>query len=100
MSAPVDDSQGGEPDQDSTPLRSETEGVTGFGVDQPGAILQLVAAAIITIVTGFIVAFTVFRTNEALGAVFLFGMPIGGFLILAVATSLYWSSKTRQTQGD
>jgi len=78
---------------DSVTLKSETAGRIGFGIDQPGAIIQLVAAAIITIATGFVVAFTIFRKDVALGAVFLFGMPIGGFLILAVAASLYWSSR-------
>jgi arsenite methyltransferase len=68
-------------------------GKAGYGIDQPGAVIQLVAAALLTIITGFAVAFTVFRQDVALGELFLFGMPIGGFLILAVAASLYWRSK-------
>jgi len=87
MSAPA------EPAQEPVVLPSETEGKVGFGIDQPGAIIQLTAAGLITIVTGFIVAFTIFRKDLALGAVFLFGMPVGGALILAVAASLYWSSR-------
>ncbi len=74
-------------------LPRETKGKAGFGVDQPGALIQLVAAGMIMIVTGFVVASTVFRSDAALGTVFLVGMPVAGAMILAVTASIYWSNR-------
>jgi len=72
---------------------SATSAKAAYGIDQPGAIIQLAAAAVITIATGFGLSFLVPRGDVVLGTLFLLGFPTVGFLILVVAISLYWSSR-------
>jgi len=64
-----------------------------YGIDQPGAIIQLAAAALITIVTGVALSVLIPRTDVVLETIFLVGFPTIGFIILVVAISLYWSSR-------
>jgi arsenite methyltransferase len=64
-----------------------------YGIDQPGAIIQLTVAALITIVTGFALSFLIPRGSVILETTFLLGFPTIGFFILVVAISLYWSSR-------
>jgi arsenite methyltransferase len=95
MSVPVDESRSKETQKTgaSPGVGEKAGGKTGYGIDEPRSIIQLCLAAVITIATGFIVSFYVVTTNEFLSALFLFGMPTVGFLILAIAVSLYWSSR-------
>ncbi len=73
--------------------RRSSGGKASYGIDQPGAIIQLTVAALITIVTGFVLSFLISRSDVILESVFLIGFPTIGFLILVVAISLYYSSR-------
>jgi SAM-dependent methyltransferase len=70
-----------------------SRGKAAYGIDQPGVIIQLTAASMITIVVGFGLYFFIPRSEVVLETIFLVGFPTIGFLILVVAISLYWSSR-------
>jgi SAM-dependent methyltransferase len=68
-------------------------GKLGYGVDEPRSIIELMLAGALAITAGFVIASYTFRTDAALAR---FGLVIGpgvGFLILAVAAALFWSSE-------
>ncbi|MDA4118737.1 MAG: class I SAM-dependent methyltransferase [Thaumarchaeota archaeon] len=79
------------PESTETPKAPPTR--ASYGIDQPGAIIQLTAAAFITIVTGFVLSFLIPRSQVVAETIFLVGFPTIGFIILVVSISLYWSSR-------
>ena len=68
-------------------------GKTGYGVDEPRSIIELAVAGGLAVVIGFVVTAYSVGPNPTAARLGLLVGPAVGFLILAVATALYWSSK-------
>lgn len=71
------------------------KGKIGYGIDEPMSIIELVVAGVLSITIGFTLG-AYARTYPSLARVGLLGLLVGpavGFLILAVAAALYWSSQ-------
>jgi len=68
-------------------------GKLGYGVDEPRSIIELMFAGGLSIIVGFIIASYTSRTDAALARLGLLIGPGVGFLVLAVAAALYWSSQ-------
>lgn len=68
-------------------------GKPGYGIDEPRSIVELAVAGGLAVVVGFVVtAYSVGPNPDAARLGLLVG-PAVGFLMLAVATALYWSSR-------
>ncbi len=68
-------------------------GKVGYGIDEPRSIVQLVIAGGLAVVVGFIVSAYAVEANPSLARLALLVGPAVGFLILAVAAALFWSSR-------
>jgi len=68
-------------------------GKLGYGIDEPRSIIELALAGALSITVGFIIASYTARTNAALARLGILVGPGVGFLVLAVAAALYWSSE-------
>ncbi len=82
-------SQGGFTDSTLPTLR----GKTGYGIDDPGTIIQLVVAGILSVFVGLIIPFYTSSTRADIAEIALLAGPGVGFLILVVAAALFWSSR-------
>jgi arsenite methyltransferase len=69
------------------------KGKTGYGIDEPRSILELAVAGVLAIAVGFVLSAYTSRTDPGLARLGLLIGPGVGFLVLAVATALYWSSQ-------
>ncbi|MGD0396280.1 MAG: class I SAM-dependent methyltransferase [Nitrososphaerales archaeon] len=82
-----------EADADETlTSRATTKGKTGYGIDEPMSIIELLIAGGLSIVVGFDIAVYMRQTAAGLGR---FGLVVGagiGLLVFAVAAALYRSS--------
>lgn len=68
-------------------------GKIGYGIDEPASIIELLIAGGLSVVVGLDIAAYTRRAAPSLAA---FGLIVGvgiGFLVLAVAAALYWSSQ-------
>ena len=80
---------------------SQPKGKTGFGIDEPRSIIELAAAGILAITIGFVLSYyfsqpdsvTGIPRNADLARIGLLVGPGVGFLVLAVAAALFWSSQ-------
>ena len=80
-------------DDASTPAAMTYSGKTGYGIDDPRTLAELFAAGILSVAVGIIIsAYTSASDPRAAETALLVG-PGVGFLILVVATALYWSSR-------
>jgi len=68
-------------------------GKRGYGIDEPNSIIQLLIAGALAIGIGFTVSAYTSSANPGVARLGLVVGPAVGFLILAVASALYWSSK-------
>ena len=75
------------------PPAESSQGRTGYGIDEPRTIIQLVVAGMLAVVVGFLVSAYALTANPQLARIALLVGPAVGFLILAVGTALYWSSR-------
>jgi len=72
---------------------SHHTGKTGYGIDDPRTIAELLIAGILAVVVGIITsAYTASGSPKTADAALIGGSGVG-FLILAVMAALYWSSK-------
>ncbi len=69
------------------------KGKVGYGIDEPSSIIELAVAGSLAVVIGFVIAFYTIGTNPEIARLGLLVGPGVGFLILAVAAALYWSSQ-------
>jgi arsenite methyltransferase len=70
-------------------------GETGYGIDEPRSIIELLIAGALSVAVGIDVAVYA-RADPSLARFGLLGLLVGpaiGFLIFAVAAALYWSSR-------
>ena len=68
-------------------------GKTGYGVDEPRTLVELLIAGILAVVVGIIIsAYTAPSSPRTADAALIGGSGVG-FLILAVMAALYWSSR-------
>lgn len=72
---------------------SKKFGEPGYGIDEPRSIIELVLAGALAVAVGFVVSAYSIGSNPSLARLGLLVGPAVGFLILAVATALYWSSR-------
>jgi SAM-dependent methyltransferase len=70
-----------------------TTGKIGYGVDEPRSIIELLLAGGLSVTFGFDIAAYTSHTNPPLARLGLLVGPGVGFLVLAVAAALYWSSE-------
>lgn len=80
---------------DATTVASpvEPKGKLGYGIDEPRSIIELALAGALSITVGFVIAAYTARTNAPLARLGILVGPGVGFLVLAVAAALYWSSQ-------
>jgi SAM-dependent methyltransferase len=69
------------------------KGKIGYGIDEPRSIVELLLAGGLSIAVGFDIAAYTAHTNPPLARLGLLVGPAVGFLVLAVAAALYWSSE-------
>ena len=74
-------------------LSAAPVGKLGYGVDEPRSIIELVLAGALSIAVGFVIAAYTAQSDAALARLGLLVGPGVGFLVLAVAAALYWSSQ-------
>jgi SAM-dependent methyltransferase len=67
-------------------------GKTGYGIDEPDSIIELAIAGVLAAAIGFVMSAYTVGLNPQLARISLLAGPAVGFLILAVASALYWSS--------
>lgn len=68
-------------------------GKVGYGIDEPRSIVELAIAGALAVVVGFVISAYTDKVDPSLARIGLLAGPAVGFLILAVATALYWSSR-------
>jgi len=74
-------------------LPKHTAGRTGYGIDEPRTIVELLIAGILAVVVGVIIsAYTAPSSPRTADAALIGGSGVG-FLILVVMAALYWSSR-------
>ena len=74
-------------------LSKPARGKLGYGIDEPRSIIELAVAGFLAIDIGFLIAVFAIKTNPTAARLGLLVGPAVGFLILAVAVALYWSSR-------
>jgi SAM-dependent methyltransferase len=67
-------------------------GKTGYGIDDPRIIGELLIAGVLAVAVGIIISAYTASTSPRTADAALIGGPGVGFLILVVAAALYWSS--------
>ena len=77
----------------SVPADSHRLGTVGYGVDDPRTILELAIAGVLSVIVGLLITSYTSESNPAIAATAILVGPGVGFLILVVATALYWSSR-------
>ncbi len=77
------------PSGDSSPRG----GKPGYGIDEPRSIIELAIAGSLAVVVGFVLSAYAINVNVSLAELALLIGPSVGFLILAVASALFWSSR-------
>lgn len=79
--------------QGNVSLRRRPAGRTGYGIDDPRTIIELLVAGILAVAIGIIIsAYTASSSPRTADAALIGGSGVG-FLILAVMAALYWSSR-------
>jgi len=68
-------------------------GKIGYGIDEPRSVLELAIAGVLAIAVGFVLSAYTARSDPGLARLGLLIGPGVGFLVLAVAAALYWSSQ-------
>ena len=68
-------------------------GKTGYGVDDPRTLAELLVAGVLAVAVGIIISAYTASTSPRTADAALIGGPGVGFLILVVAAALYWSSR-------
>jgi SAM-dependent methyltransferase len=68
-------------------------GKTGYGIDDPRTIIELVAAGILSVIVGVLTASYTSSTNPRAAETALLVGPGVGFLIMVVAVLLFWSGR-------
>ena len=77
----------------TVPLPKRTAGKTGYGIDDPRTIVELLIAGILAVAVGIIIsAYTAPSSPRTADAALIGGSGVG-FLILVVMVALYWSSR-------
>jgi SAM-dependent methyltransferase len=75
------------------PLLKHTAGKTGYGIDDPRTVIELLIAGILAVAVGIIIsAYTAPSSPRTADAALIGGSGVG-FLILVVMAALYWSSR-------
>lgn len=74
-------------------LSKPARGKLGYGIDEPRSIIELAIAGFMAVDIGFLIAVFSTKTNPILARLGLLVGPAVGFLIMAVAAALYWSSR-------
>ena len=73
--------------------QKHTAGKTGYGIDDPRTIAELLTAGILSVAVGIIIsAYTASSSPRTADAALIGGSGVG-FLILVVMAALYWSSR-------
>jgi SAM-dependent methyltransferase len=75
-----------------------TVGKTGYGVDEPRTLAELLIAGVLAVAVGIIISAYTASSNPRTADAALIGGPGVGFLILVVAAALYWSSRLGKTR--
>ena len=75
------------------PSQGGYQGKLGYGIDEPSSIIELAIAGVLAAVVGFVISDYTDHFNPQLARIGLLAGPAVGFLILAVASALYWSSQ-------
>ena len=70
-----------------------SRGKTGYGIDDPGTIIELVVAGILSVSVGIIIPYYTSSSRPGVAEVAFLAGPGIGFLILVVAVALFWSSR-------
>ena len=73
--------------------RSTRVGKLGYGIDEPRSIVELAVAGGMAVAIGFVIAFYTIENDPDIARLGLLVGPGVGFLVLAVAAALYWSSQ-------
>jgi len=73
-------------------------GKTGYGIDDPRILAELLVAGVLAVAVGIIISAYTASSSPREADAALIGGPGVGFLILAVAAALYWSSKLGKTR--
>jgi len=68
-------------------------GKTGYGIDDPRTIAELLIAGVLAVAVGIIISAYTASSEPRTAAAALIGGPGVGFLILVVAAALFWSSR-------
>jgi SAM-dependent methyltransferase len=68
-------------------------GKTGYGIDEPRTLAELLIAGILAVAVGIIISAYTASSSPREADAALIGGPGVGFLILVVAAALYWSSR-------
>lgn len=68
-------------------------GKTGYGIDDPRTLVELLIAGVLAVAVGIIISAYTASSSPREADAALIGGPGVGFLILVVAAALYWSSK-------
>jgi len=66
---------------------------TGYGIDEPRTIGELLIAGVLAVAVGIIISYYTAGSSPRTADAALIGGPGVGFLILVVAAALYWSSR-------
>lgn len=74
-------------------LPKHSAGKTGYGVDEPRTIVELLIAGILAVAVGIIISAYKVASSPRTADVALIGGSGVGFLILVVMAALYWSSR-------
>jgi SAM-dependent methyltransferase len=73
--------------------RKRPHGKTGYGIDDPRTIAELLTAGVLAVAVGIIISAYTATSNPRTADAALIGGPGVGFLILVVTAALYWSSR-------
>jgi SAM-dependent methyltransferase len=76
-----------------TKERKHHSGKTGYGIDDPRTIAELLTAGVLAVAVGIIISAYTASSNPRSADAALIGGPGVGFLILVVTAALYWSSR-------
>jgi len=68
-------------------------GKTGYGIDDPRTIVELLIAGVLAVAVGIIISAYTAASSPRTADAALIGGPGVGFLILVVMAALYWSSR-------
>jgi len=79
-------------------LPKHPAGKTGYGIDEPRTLVELLSAGILAVAVGIIISAYTGKSSPRTAEVALIGGAGVGFLILVVMAALYWSSRLGKTR--